>query len=119
MGEIDISALDSAVFKAMTESLDDKWSYYLTAGEYKTYKDIYAKPLHRNRRSYFQEFRHGAFRNYFGYKGLTARRKAGIKAGQTLIAIDDETLSDMEIGQRARFACIKGRRQYEADYLIR
>ena len=96
IGDIDIAALDSAVFKAMTEALDDKWSYYLTAAEYKNYKDYTQNSYTGIGINISQNADTGLF-DIISVTENSPAEKVGIMAGQVLVAIDDEPLSEMEI----------------------
>ena len=39
VGEVDVKAMEDAAAEAMIESLDDRWSYYMSAERYLDYKD--------------------------------------------------------------------------------
>lgn len=93
IGEYDQAKLDDAAASAIVEALGDRWSFYMTAEEYKAYQDTMSN-------------------SYVGV-GITVQirqdsqgidilevlsgspaEKAGLKPGDRIIAVDDTSLTD-------------------------
>ena len=98
VGEIDADTLDAHVFDTVIASLEDEWSYYMTADEYDYYKE-YTKNQYVGIGIYIaRDSETGAIR-IVSVTDDSPADNAGISDGQYLTAIDGQSLADMEISE--------------------
>lgn len=96
IGDVDVSALEDAAASAMVDALGDEWSYYMNAEDYKNYKEIMSN-------SYVgvgitvqvREDRQGL--NIVSVVPGGPAEEAGLKAGDTLTAVDDQSVLGMDL----------------------
>lgn len=93
IGEYDQAKLDDAAASAIVEALGDRWSFYMTAEEYKAYQDTMSN-------SYVgvgitvQIRQDGQGIDILEVLSGSPAEKAGLKPGDRIIAVDDTSLTD-------------------------
>lgn len=93
IGEYDQAKLDDAAASAIVEALGDRWSFYMTAEEYKAYQDTMSN-------SYVgvgitvQIRQDGQGIDILEVLSGSPAEKAGLKLGDRIIAVDDTSLTD-------------------------
>lgn len=96
IGEVDTDKLEDAAASAMVSALGDRWSYYMTAEEFKNYQDTMSN-------SYvgvgitIQPRQDDGFDIISVADGAPAQ-EAGILAGDILIAVDGTDVTQMDTG---------------------
>lgn len=96
IGEVDTDKLEDAAASAMVSALGDRWSYYMTAEEFKNYQDTMSN-------SYvgvgitIQPRQDDGFDIISVATGAPAQ-EAGILAGDILIAVDGTDVTQMDTG---------------------
>ena len=96
IGEVDTGKLEDAAASAMVSALGDRWSYYMTAEEFKNYQDTMSN-------SYvgvgitIQPRQDDGFDIISVADGAPAQ-EAGILAGGSLIAVDGTDVTQMDTG---------------------
>ena len=92
IGEVDAEAMDDAVYSAMVESIDDRWSYYMTADEYESYK-LYVKNQYSGIGVTIQQDEESGGLLVVSVTENSPAEAAGIEAGDIMMAINDEDLT--------------------------
>lgn len=97
IGEVDTDKLEDAAASAMVSALGDRWSYYMTAEEFKNYQDTMSN-------SYvgvgitIQPQQDGRGFDILSVMDGSPAKEAGILAGDILIAVDGTDVTQMDTG---------------------
>ena len=97
IGDIDPEAMDDAVYSAMVESIDDRWSYYMTADEYESYK-LYVKNQYSGIGVTIQQDEETGGLLVVSVTEASPAEAAGIVAGDIMTAINGEDLTGKTTG---------------------
>lgn len=95
VGEVDATAIGDAAADAMIEALGDRWSYYISAEEYESYQE-------RKNNSYvgigitIQQREDGTGFDILKVEAGGPADKAGILAGDILVAVDGTSMEGAE-----------------------
>lgn len=96
IGEYKASDLKNAAANAMIDSLGDRWSYYMTADEYKSYKLHSANQYEGIGVTIDKDEETGGFR-IRSVMDNTPASSAKLQEGQIIIAVDDEDVTDLTV----------------------
>lgn len=98
IGELDEDALIEAAARAMVEAVGDQWSYYMTAGEYKTHQEDTKNQYEGIGVTVEQEKRNGGFVIAKIESGGGGER-AGIQIGDIITHVEGESVANMTTSQ--------------------
>lgn len=95
--EVDSTALENAAAEAMVQALDDRWSYYMTAAEYKSYQE-------RMNNAYVGigvniTQREDGYINIVKVEENGPAAQAGVQVGDLLKAVEGQDISAMTIDE--------------------
>lgn len=96
IGDYKASDLKNAAANAMIDSLGDRWSYYMTADEYKSYKLHSANQYEGIGVTIDKDEETGGFR-IRSVMDNTPASSAKLQEGQIIIAVDDEDVTDLTV----------------------
>lgn len=96
IGEYEANDLKNAAATAMIDSLGDRWSYYMTADEYKSYKLHSANQYEGIGVTIDKDEETGGFR-IRSVLDNTPASSAKLQEGQIIIAVDDEDVTDLTV----------------------
>ena len=96
IGDYKTSDLKNAAANAMIDSLGDRWSYYMTADEYKSYKLHSANQYEGIGVTIDKDEETGGFR-IRSVMDNTPASSAKLQEGQIIIAVDDEDVTDLTV----------------------
>lgn len=95
VGEYTESDLTDASISAAIDTLDDNWSYYLTAGEYETYQ----KKMENSFQGIGISYKRDEETREIQLTGVTAgspSEAAGLKIGEVIVEIDRQLVKDLD-----------------------
>ena len=96
IGDYKAGDLKNAAASAMIDSLGDRWSYYMTADEYKSYKLHSANQYEGIGVTIDKDDETGGFR-IRSVQENTPASAAKLREGQIIIAVDDEDVTDLTV----------------------
>jgi len=98
IGEYDENSIIDSAASAMVESLGDRWSYYMTADQYTAYKLHTSNEYEGIGVTLSKDEKSGGF-EIISVIEDTPAETAGLEAGQIIVAVDDEDVTDMTIDE--------------------
>lgn len=96
IGEADKKVMEDAAAEAMIQALGDRWSYYMTAEEYESYREQMANE-YVGIGVTVQLREDGAGLDVTGVTAGGSAEEAGVLAGDAIIAVDGQSLKDMPL----------------------
>ena len=96
IGDVSSEDISSEAASAMVRALGDKWSYYMTADEYEAYK-LSTGNEYAGIGITIQRDADGRFKITYVQDGTPAA-EAGLEAGQYLVSVDGQDVTEMELG---------------------
>lgn len=95
--EVDSKAVEDAAAEAMVAALDDRWSYYMTAEEYRSYQEQMANAyvgigVHVTKRE-------DGYIDVVKVEENGPAAEAGIVSGDIVVAVDGQDVSDMTLDE--------------------
>ncbi len=102
VGTVNEEALSSAAFAAMVDSLGDEWSYYMSPSEYSAYTLYSASQYVGIGVTFDKDVESGGLKISAVSAGSPAAN-AGLAAGDIILAIADQDITDMTVGDARSF----------------
>ena len=96
IGEFSETKLKNAAAIAMVDSLNDQWSYYMTADEYKSYQLHAANQYEGIGVTIDKDEKTGGFK-IRSVKENTPAASAGLEAGQIIISVDGDDVTELTV----------------------
>lgn len=97
IGSVDDDTLFNAAASAMVRSIDDKWSYYMSPEEYAAYK-LTSSNEYAGIGISVKQNDSGDF-EIFSVDSGTPAEAAGLTAGQLIVSVDGQPVSDMTLSE--------------------
>lgn len=98
IGETDRTAMEDAAASAMVDSLGDRWSYYLTASEFKSYQEQMAN-AYVGIGITIQVREDGTGYDVLKVNDPGPAAEAGMLAGDVMIAVDGQDITGMSVDE--------------------
>ncbi len=95
IGDAEEGTLYNSAAAAMVQSLNDKWSYYMSAEEYEAYK-LNTSNEYTGIGASVKINNHGEF-EVFAVESGTPAAEAGIEVGDRIIKVDGQDVSDLDL----------------------
>ena len=115
IGEVDTTAIEDAAAEAMVDSLGDRWSYYLSAEDYKSHKDTMAN-AYVGIGVTIQVPEDGAGFDIVKVTAGGPAEEAGLLAGDRMVAVDGVDIRDMDTTGTS--ALVKGEEGSTVDITV-
>ena len=112
IGESDMESVTTDAFRSMVYSIDDNWSYYMTAEEYERYKLFQANSSRIVGITMEMDEEQNAIR-IISVMADSAAEKAGAKVGEFIIGLDGETIEGMTISEFREIIAARGTKKFE------
>lgn len=98
IGEVDRTAMEDAAARAMVDSLGDRWSYYLSAEEFKDYQEQMAN-AYVGIGVTIQPREDGTGLQVVQVTAGASAEQAGILAGDIIIRVDGTSVADLDTSE--------------------
>ena len=98
VGEADMEQVSDAAFSAMLESINDRWSYYMTAENYEEYKQ-YQKNIYTGIGVTIELDEDSGLFSVLTVTEDSPAQQAGVEIGDLLCAVDGEDLTGLTSAQ--------------------
>ena len=112
IGESDMESVTTDAFRSMVYSIDDNWSYYMTAEEYERYKLFQANSSRIVGITMEMDEEQNLIR-IISVMADSAAEKAGVKVGEFIIGLDGESIAGMTISEFRESVAARGTKKFE------